>query len=215
MFDDGIEQVIVIVLVLQYFSLSVVKYQKKIKVVLEMNYGYIDFVYIDNYYIEFGYIIVFVDCVWIGIQEFLEDECDDVYVIFLVYSLLVWIIKEGDFYVDQFYEMVCLVVVQVGLIDEQWLWSYQLVGCSFEFWLGLQFDEYLCDLNEQGIKKVVSIVIGFVFDYVEILFDIDIVVQEVVYEFGMMLVCLFVLNIDLLFIGILVSVIECKVVEVV
>lgn len=179
-----------------------------------MNHGHIDFAYIDNYHTEPGYITALADRVRIGIQEFPEDERDDVHVILSAHSLPVRIIKEGDPYADQLHETARLVAAQAGLTDEQWSWSYQSAGRSPEPWLGPQLDEHLRDLNEQGIKKVVSIAIGFVSDHVEILFDIDIAAQEVAHELGMTLVRPPALNTDPLFIGTLASVIERKAAEV-
>ena len=214
MLDDGIEQAIAIVLAPQYSSLSVAKYQKKIKAALEMNHGHIEFAYIDHYHTEPGYITALADRVRMGIQEFPEGERDDVHVILSAHSLPVRIIKEGDPYADQLHETARLVAAQAGLTDEQWSWSYQSAGRSPEPWLGPQLDEHLHDLNEKGIKKVVSIAIGFVSDHVEILFDIDIAAQEVAHELGMTLVRPPALNTDPLFIGTLASVIERKAAEV-
>ncbi len=215
MLDDGIEQAIAIVLAPHYSSMSVEKYQKKIKAALKMNHGHIDFAFINDYHTEPGYITALADRVRGGIAEWPEGERDDVHVVLSAHSLPVRIIKEGDPYADQLMESAKLVAAQAGLRDDQWSWSFQSAGRSPEPWLGPQLDEHLRALAEKGVKKVVSVPVGFVSDHVEILFDIDIAAQEVAQELGMRLVRPPALNTDPLFIGTLASVIERQAAELV
>ena len=211
MLEDGVKEAVAIVLAPHYSSLSVAKYQKKIKAALEMYHGHIDFAFIDDYHTEPGYITALADRVREGIQSFPEGERDDVHVILSAHSLPVRIEKEGDPYSKQLLESARLIAAQAGLNADQWSWSYQSAGRSPEPWLGPQLDEHLHDLAAKGIKKVVSVPVGFVSDHVEILFDIDIAAQEVARELGMTLVRPPALNTDPLFIGTLASVIERKV----
>lgn len=211
MLEDEVKEAVAIVLAPHYSSLSVAKYQKKIKAALEMYHGHIDFAFIDDYHTEPGYITALADRVREGIQSFPEGERDDVHVILSAHSLPVRIEKEGDPYSKQLLESARLIAAQAGLNDEQWSWSYQSAGRSPEPWLGPQLDEHLHDLAAKGVKKVVSVPVGFVSDHVEILFDIDIAAQEVARELGMTLVRPPALNTDPLFIGTLASVIERKV----
>lgn len=211
MLEDGVKEAVAIVLAPHYSSLSVAKYQKKIKAALKMYHGHIDFAFIDDYHTEPGYITALADRVREGIQSFPEGERDDVHVILSAHSLPVRIEKEGDPYSKQLLESARLIAAQAGLNAEQWSWSYQSAGRSPEPWLGPQLDEHLHDLAAKGIKKVVSVPVGFVSDHVEILFDIDIAAQEVARELGMTLVRPPALNTDPLFIGTLASVIERKV----
>ena len=211
MLEDGVKEAVAIVLAPHYSSLSVAKYQKKIKAALEMYHGHIDFAFIDDYHTEPGYITALADRVREGIQSFPEGERDDVHVILSAHSLPVRIEKEGDPYSKQLLESARLIAAQAGLNADQWSWSYQSAGRSPEPWLGPQLDEHLRDLAAKGIKKVVSVPVGFVSDHVEILFDIDIAAQEVARELGMTLVRPPALNTDPLFIGTLASVIERKV----
>ncbi|RJF71033.1 ferrochelatase [Deinococcus cavernae] len=211
MLDDGITQAVAIVLAPHYSSLSVAKYQKKIKAALEMYHGHIDFAFIDDYHTEPGYITALADRVRAGIHSFPEAERGDVHVILSAHSLPVRIEKEGDPYSKQLLESAHLIATHAGLRDDQWSWSYQSAGRSPEPWLGPQLDEHMHDLAAKGVKKVVSVPVGFVSDHVEILFDIDIAAQEVAQELGMTLVRPPALNTDPLFIGTLASVIERKV----
>lgn len=213
MLDDGIEQAVAIVLAPHFSTMSVEKYQKKIKAGLEMNHGHIDFAFINDYHTEEGYITALAERVVQGIESFPEAERGDVHVILSAHSLPVRIQREGDPYPDQLLESARLVAAKAGLKDEQWSWSYQSAGRSPEPWLGPQLDEHMHDLAAKGIKKVVSVPVGFVSDHVEILFDIDIAAQEVAQELGMTLVRPPALNTDPKFIGTLAKVIGSKVDE--
>lgn len=208
MLDDGIEQAVALVLAPHYSSLSVAKYQKKIQAGLEMYHGHIDFQFINEYHTEPGYITALADRVRAGIASFPEAERGDVHVILSAHSLPVRIVKEGDPYAEQLLETAHLVAGQAGLDQDGWSWSYQSAGRSPEPWLGPQLDEHLEALSQRGIKKVVSVPVGFVSDHVEILYDIDIAAQEKAAELGMTLVRPPALNTDPLFIGTLASVIE-------
>ncbi|AXG98701.1 ferrochelatase [Deinococcus wulumuqiensis] len=210
MLDDGIEQAIAIVLAPHYSSLSVEKYQKKIKSALKMYHGHIDFAFINDYHTEPGYITALAERVREGVNQWPEGERDDVHVVLSAHSLPVRIEKEGDPYSRQLLESAALVAQHAGLRDDQWSWSYQSAGRSPEPWLGPQLDEHLEALAEKGVRKVVSVPVGFVSDHVEILFDIDIAAQEVARDLGMKLVRPPALNTDPLFIGTLASVIERK-----
>lgn len=211
MLDDGITQAVAIVLAPHYSSMSVAKYQKKIKAGLSMNHGHIDFEFVNEYHTESGYVTALANRVRKGIESFPEGERDDVHVILSAHSLPVRILREGDPYADQLHESARLIADAAGLRDDQWSWSYQSAGRSPEPWLGPQLDEHLHDLSGRGIKKVVSVPVGFVSDHVEILFDIDIAAQETAAELGMTLVRPPALNTDPLFIGTLASVLERKV----
>ncbi|GGK90340.1 ferrochelatase [Deinococcus radiotolerans] len=211
MLDDGITQAVAIVLAPHYSSMSVAKYQKKIKAGLSMNHGHIDFEFVNEYHTESGYVTALANRVREGIEAFPEGERDDVHVILSAHSLPVRILREGDPYADQLHESARLIAAAAGLRDDQWSWSYQSAGRSPEPWLGPQLDEHMHDLSGKGIKKVVSVPVGFVSDHVEILFDIDIAAQETAAELGMTLVRPPALNTDPLFIGTLASVLERKV----
>ncbi len=208
MLDDGIQQAVAIVLAPQYSSMSVAKYQQKIKAALEMYHAHIEFTFVNSYHDAPGYITALANRVQQGIAEFPEAEQPSVHVVLSAHSLPVRIVNEGDPYPVQMQETAQLVAAQAGLRPEQWSWSYQSAGRSPEPWLGPQLDEHLEDLATKGIKNVVSIAIGFVSDHVEILFDIDIAAQEQARSLGMTLVRPPALNTDPLFIDTLANVIE-------
>ena len=214
MIADGITHAVAIVLAPHYSSLSVAKYQKKIKAGMELNRGDIDFTYIDSYHDAPKLVAALANRVNEGINRWPAGERDDVHVVLSAHSLPVRIIKAGDPYDAQLQETAKLVAEKAGLRADQWSWSYQSAGRSPEPWLGPQLEEYLPQLAERGVTKVVSVPIGFVCDHVEILYDIDIQAQQVAQEVGMDLERPPALNTDPLFIAQLAELIENKLIQI-
>jgi ferrochelatase len=134
----------------------------------------------------------------------------DTHVVFSAHSLPVRIIQAGDPYDTQLHETAALVAAQAGLSAEQWSFCYQSAGRSAEPWLGPQLDEHIETLANQGKRNLFSVVIGFVCDHVEVLFDIDIRAQETAQKRGLILKRAPSLNDDPLFIAALVDLIHSK-----
>ncbi len=208
MVDDGITHAISLVLAPHFSSMSIAKYQKKIKDALQMVHGDIEFQHIMSYHDAPKYITALVNRVREGIAQFPAGE--PVHVILSAHSLPVRILKEGDPYDSQLRESAALIAKEAGLRDDQWSWSYQSAGRSPEPWLGPQLQDHVADLAQQGVKNIVSVAIGFVSDHVEILFDIDIQAQEVARSLGIRLVRPPALNTDPLFVEQLAELVQEK-----
>jgi protoporphyrin/coproporphyrin ferrochelatase len=208
MVDDGITHAISLVLAPHFSSMSIAKYQKKIKEALKMVHADIEFQHIMSYHDAPKYITALANRVREGLAEFPPDEA--VHVILSAHSLPVRILKEGDPYDSQLRESAALIATEAGLRDDQWSWSYQSAGRSPEPWLGPQLQDHIADLARQGVKNIVSVPIGFVSDHVEILFDIDIQAQEVAQSLGIRLVRPPALNTDPLFIAQLAELVQEK-----
>ncbi len=189
MIDDGIQQAVAIVLAPHFSSMSIAKYQAKVKAGLDLYRGDIDVSYVDAYFDADLLIEAFAARVRQGIEQFPEAERDDVHVVLSAHSLPVRVLREGDPYQDQLWTTARLIAERAGLREDQWSWSYQSEGRSPEPWLGPQLEDHVPALqDERGVDKVVSLAIGFVSDHVEILFDIDIEAQKAAGERGMTLV---------------------------
>ncbi|MEO0557734.1 MAG: ferrochelatase [Bacteroidota bacterium] len=210
MIDDGIEQAVAIVLAPHFSTMSIAKYQAKVKAGLDLYRGDIAFSYVDAYFDADLLIDAFADRVLEGIRQFPEDEQGDVHVVLSAHSLPVRILKMGDPYQDQLWTTARLIAERAGLREDQWSWSYQSEGRSPEPWLGPQLEDHVPALAERGIDKVVSLAIGFVSDHVEILFDIDIEAQAAAREAGVTLVRPPSLNDDLRYTRLLAELVEEK-----
>ena len=210
MIEDGITHAISVVLAPHFSKLSVAKYQGKVADGLEMYHGKIEFEHIASYHDAPKLIQALANRVEIGLAEWPADEREDVHVVFSAHSLPERILTMGDPYDSQLRETARLVAAKAGLSSDRWSWSYQSAGRSPEPWLGPQIQEHLPIIAGEGIKKVISIPVGFVSDHVEILYDIDIQAQTVARELGMRLVRPPALNDDPLFIETLAELIQAR-----
>jgi ferrochelatase len=187
MVDDRVERAVSLVLAPHYSTLSVRKYQQKIRDGLDMARGGIEFAHVDSYHDAPGLIGALARRVEEGLARWPEGERARVHVVFSAHSLPVRILRDGDPYDAQVRETARLVAERAGLGEEQWSWSYQSAGRSPEPWLGPPLDEHVAALAGRGIRDVVSVPVGFVSDHVEILYDIDVQAQEVAREHGVRL----------------------------
>ncbi len=210
MINDGIERAVSLVLAPHFSHMSVARYQAKIAEGLEMHRGAIQFEHITSYHDAPNYLQALVARVQQGVENWPEAERDDVHVIFSAHSLPQRILKSGDPYNAQLRETARLVAAAAGLPAENWSWSYQSAGRTPEPWLGPQLEEHIPELAQAGVRKMVSIPVGFVSDHVEILYDIDIEAQAVAQGHGVRLVRPPALNTDPLFIAQLADLVRQK-----
>jgi len=188
MLDDGITHAVSLVLAPHFSTMSIAKYQGKIRDGLEMYRGHIEFEHVQSYHDAPLYIDALAERVVAAIERWPAAERDTVHVVFSAHSLPTRILEQGDPYDRQLRETAQLIAAAVRLPAERWSWSYQSAGRSPEPWLGPQIEDHIPTLAAQGVRNIVSVVVGFVADHVEILYDIDIKAQGVARELGMRLV---------------------------
>jgi len=61
---------------------------------------------------------------------------------------------------------------------ERWSFAYQSPGNTTEPWLGPDITDVMADWQRRGAKRQLVASFGFVFDHLEILYDLDVVVRE-------------------------------------
>lgn len=197
MVADGIRHAVAMVLAPHYSGMSIAKYFAKLDEALAAHDEPFAYNAITSYHDHPLYIEALVQRVRAGLAELPSDTL----VIFSAHSLPVRIMEQGDPYDTQLKETARLVAEQAGLSDAQWTFSYQSAGRSPEPWLGPQIEEYVVELANQGHKHLLSCVVGFVSDHVEVLFDIDIEAKHAAEAAGAQLSRVNSLNDDPLFIA--------------
>lgn len=209
MIKDGVEQAVALVLAPHYSSMSIGKYFKRLDEALENHPNPFTYERIVSYHDH----PLFIEALAQRVRQGLANLPADTHVIFSAHSLPVRIIREGDPYDTQLRETAALTAEKAGLSESRWSFCYQSAGRSQEPWLGPQLDEYVAELADKGHRSLLSVVIGFVCDHVEVLFDIDIRAKEIAREKGVRLERAPSLNDDPLFIRTLVDLILQKVKE--
>jgi protoporphyrin/coproporphyrin ferrochelatase len=67
---------------------------------------------------------------------------------------------------------------------ERWSFTYQSAGNTTEAWLGPDIAEVMLDWQRRGANRQVIASFGFVFDHLEVLFDLDVEVREFAGQHG-------------------------------
>jgi protoporphyrin/coproporphyrin ferrochelatase len=77
-----------------------------------------------------------------------------------------------------------LLADRLDLAPDQWTFSYQSAALTGVPWLGPQIEELVVELAGHGQRNLVVAPIGFIADHVEVLYDIDIGVQNIARPLG-------------------------------
>jgi ferrochelatase len=197
MVADGIHHAVALVLAPHYSGMSTARYYARLDQALAESSAPFTYQAIPSYHDHPLYIEALAQRVRNGLATMPADT----FVIFSAHSLPVRIIEQGDPYDSQLRETAHLVADRAGLADDQWTFSYQSAGRSPEPWLGPQIEDYVVELAKSGHKYLLSCVIGFVADHVEILFDVDIKARQAAEKAGARLERVPSLNDDPLFIA--------------
>ena len=94
-----------------------------------------------------------------------------VLVLFSAHSLPTRIREWDDPYETQLHDSCAAVANRAGV--PQWRFAWQSAGYTGEPWLGPDIVDYLETLHGEGVRRVLSVPIGFVSDHLEIMYDLD------------------------------------------
>lgn len=197
MIADGIRHAVALALAPHYSSMSIAKYFARLDEALAGHDSPFTYAAVASYHDH----PLYIEALARRVRQGLDAMPPDTLVIFSAHSLPVRIMEQGDPYDAQLKETARLVAGRIGLPDDRWTFSYQSAGKSPEPWLGPQIEEYVVELAERGHKNLLSCVVGFVADHVEVLFDIDIEARRAAEVAGARLERVPSLNDDPLFIA--------------
>jgi ferrochelatase len=129
----------------------------------------------------------------------------EVVTVFSAHSLPVRIREWDDPYELQLRETCAAVAERAGIPN--WRFAWQSAGDTGEPWLGPDIVEYLETLRGEGVRRVLSVPIGFVSDHLEVMYDIDYEARRKAESLGMTLRRTRMPNADPGFIRVLASVV--------
>jgi ferrochelatase len=112
------------------------------------------------------------------LQRFDAAERDGVLVVFTAHSLPEFIVQRGEPYDRQLRESAALLAQRLNLPSGRWTFSYQSAAKTGVPWLGPQIEDLVAELAAKGERNLLIAPIGFIADHVEVLYDIDIGVQQ-------------------------------------
>ncbi|MEO8356451.1 MAG: ferrochelatase [Chloroflexota bacterium] len=172
MYGIGIEHAVGVVMAPHYSRMSIGAYYQKIEEAALP----IEFSRIENWHLQPGYINALASRVRTALQRFPEDVREEVPVIFTAHSLPEKILEWNDPYPSQLRETVS--TVMEVLAPQPHEFAYQSAAISSIPWLGPDAGEVIQRLASEGKRHILLCPIGFVCEHVEILYDIDIVYQN-------------------------------------
>jgi len=179
MMDDGVRRIIAICMAPHYSSMSIGAYRTRLDeavVAVEREVA-VDFV--ENWHTQPIYLAGVAANVRETMIRFALEQQERVMVIFTAHSLPAAILERGDPYDSQLRETSRLLAEQLRLPEDRWTFCYQSAAQTGVPWLGPQIEDLVVDLAAEGEKNLLIAPIGFIADHVEVLYDIDIGVQEI------------------------------------
>jgi protoporphyrin/coproporphyrin ferrochelatase len=129
----------------------------------------------------------------------------EIVVMFSAHSLPARIREWNDPYEAQLLESCAAVASRAGVRD--WRFAWQSAGQTGEPWLGPDIVDYLETLHADGVRRVLSVPIGFVSDHLEVMYDIDYEARRKAESLGMTLRRTRMPNADPAFVRVLSSVV--------
>ena len=185
---QGIERTVGLVMAPHYSRMSIQAYFNKIE---EANSG-MQVARIHDWHLLPEYLDALAERVQDALKRFPESVREDVPVIFTAHSLPERILEWGDPYPFQLLATTESLKDRLG--PRPYEFAYQSAAISTEPWLGPDASEVMEEYTAEGKRHMLICPIGFVCEHVEILYDIDIVYQNLAKKLGVQLERIEMLN---------------------
>ena len=205
---DGVEEAVAIVMAPHYSRMSIGRYREAVNESVKAAGSRIQFSFVDSWWRQPALLDAQEAHVRAGLASFSGDDRNRVKIVFTAHSLPERLLKMGDPYDDELKGNANAIVERLGDLD--WMFSYQSAAHTGEPWLGPQIEDVIPDLADRGYRHVLVAPIGFVCDHIEILYDIDIGVQEIARSRGVNVRRIASMNNDAAFIRAVVDAVEEK-----
>lgn len=188
MHGQGIERIVGLVMAPHYSRMSIGAYYQKVEDAALP----VEVARIESWQLQPGYIQALARRVCDALERFPEEIRAEVPVIFTAHSLPEKILEWNDPYPVQLRQTVSAVMEQLGSQPHEF--AYQSAAISSIPWLGPDAGEVIERLASEGKRQILLCPIGFVCEHVEILYDIDIVYQNLARSLGVQLERIEMLN---------------------
>ena len=132
------------------------------------------FDFIESWHTQARYLQAIADNVRATVARFPSDAHPKI--LFTAHSLPITIRDHGDPYEAQLLETARLIAQRLGLDDDRWMQAFQSASRSNVPWLEPQIEKLIPSLGE---RNLIIAPIGFVAEHVEVLYDVDILAQEI------------------------------------
>jgi ferrochelatase len=180
----GVRHLVAICMAPHYSMLSIGKYKEKLNEAVTANKATIETKFVESWYDQPDYLRGISENVRQTLSRWPVTEQEQVKIVFTAHSLPEFILERGDPYDEQLRQTASLLAERLALPADRWTFSYQSAALTGVPWLGPQIEDLVVDLAQAGEKNLLITPIGFIADHVEVLYDIDIRVQQIAQEQG-------------------------------
>ncbi|HQY93143.1 ferrochelatase [Caldilinea sp.] len=181
---DGVTRATVICMAPHYSSLSIGAYRKRLDEALAQLDRSLEITFVESWHTQPDYLNAVAANVRATLERYPAEARADVLTIFTAHSLPESILARGEPYDRQLRETATLLAEKLALPADRWTFSYQSAAKTGVPWLGPQIEDFIVELAQRGRKKLVVAPIGFIADHVEVLYDIDVGVQQIAQAHG-------------------------------
>jgi ferrochelatase len=178
---EGIEHFVGLVMAPHFSQMSIEAYFRKV----EEAGSPLQVARVTDWHLLPGYLEALAARVRAALGRFPGEVRADVPIIFTAHSLPERILEWNDPYPNQLRETAAALMQRLGPQPHEF--AYQSAAISSEPWLGPDAGESIRRLAAEGRRHVLICPIGFTCEHVEILFDVDIVYQELARSLGIQL----------------------------
>ncbi len=177
---DGIKQSVGIVLAPQGSKMSSGSYFDQVNATLAELPEPFTMAQVFSWHLEPDFIAAEVEQMRAALAKFSAEE--QPFVLFTCHSLPERILTWNDPYPTHLSEIGDAIAMEVGLVT--YGFAYQSAGRTAEPWLGPDVRDKVAELARRGVKAVIVSSVGFISDHLEVLYDLDIEMQQVADELG-------------------------------
>jgi ferrochelatase len=183
---DGVDLLIAVSLAPQYSKLSVGAYIDTLNQALSEGGSPLPMVPVQSWCDQPLLLDAFTEKLKEALDTYSEDVRSSVQILFTAHSLPEHILKEGDPYPKEVAATVAGIVERLSLNLPKLprRFAYQSRGLRPGKWLGPEVEEIIYEMAEKKEKHLLVVPIGFVSDHVEILYDIDILYNDIAAKKG-------------------------------
>jgi ferrochelatase len=181
---DGVDQCVAIVMAPHYSRMSVGAYRAKLEEALAAEGALMTVDMVESWGLQPEYLAGLAKNIRETWARFAPHARDRMQFIFTAHSLPASLIASGDPYQDQLRQTAAALADLLGLAETRWQFCYQSAPKADIPWLGPQVEAVIPALAEAGHRDVLVAPVGFVADHVEVLYDLDIELQEIAAAHG-------------------------------
>ena len=174
----GMSNIVALCMAPHYSRMSIGAYFRKVQEAQAEVGVPLNVTYVESWHNHPLYISAIAEKVEAALARFPSADRERVKVVFTAHSLPASIVEQGDPYDAQLRETARLAAARLDLPAETWQFCYQSAAAGSVKWLGPAIEDVVVELASSGHKQILVAPIGFVADHVEVLYDIDVVCQD-------------------------------------